>query len=162
MSITPIGNEGAWGIGQQTVQRHHPSFTNTASLLGLSSTDLTSHLQPGTTLAELAQRKGVSSSDLLASVEKDRQANAPQGAAAPSDSQLQQFATNIINGTRPSEAGKRAHSNLSSPARTSQLLGSSKAGYGSPLTGSIDGGVARRVRVSSSPSRLDRVSIRAE
>ena len=38
MSITPIGNEGTWSIGQQTVQRHHPSFTNTASLLGLSST----------------------------------------------------------------------------------------------------------------------------
>jgi hypothetical protein len=54
------------------VQRHHPSFTNTASLLGLSSTDLTSQLQSGTTLAELAQRKGVSSSDLLASDEKDR------------------------------------------------------------------------------------------
>jgi hypothetical protein len=78
----------------------------------------------------------------------------------PSDSQLQQFATNIINGTRPSEAGKRAHSNLSSLASelgmdpstllqelsssqdVSQLLGSSKAGYGSPLTGYINGGVA--------------------
>ena len=112
MSITPIGQDATWSIGQQTVQRHHPSFTNTASLLGLSSTDLTSQLQSGTTLADLAKQKGVSSSDLLASVEKDLQANAPQGAQAPSDSQLQQFATNIINGTRPSEAGNRAHSNL--------------------------------------------------
>jgi hypothetical protein len=82
MSITPIGNQGVWNVGQQSVQRHHPSFTNTASLLGLSSTDLTSQLQSGTTLGELAQQKGVSSSDLLASVEKDLQANAPQGAQA--------------------------------------------------------------------------------
>jgi len=54
MSITTIGNEGMWSVGQQTVQRHHPSFTNTASLLGLSSTDLASQLQSGTTLAQHA------------------------------------------------------------------------------------------------------------
>ncbi len=160
MSITPIGNEGVWNVGQQAVQRHHPSVTNTASLLGLSSTNLTSQLQSGTTLTDLAKQKGVSSSDLLASVEKDLKANAPQGAPAPADSQLQQFATNIITGTRPSEAGQRAHSNLSSLASelgidpstllqelssgqdVSQLLGSNTTGYGSSPTDSINGGVA--------------------
>ena len=117
MSITPIGNEGTWSIGQQTVQRHHPSFTNTASLLGLSSTDLTSQLKSGTTLADLAKQKGVSSSDLLASVEKDLKANAPQGAQAPSDSQLQQFATNIINGTPPARRDSSARSPTRAAAR---------------------------------------------
>ena len=105
MSITPIGSEGVWSFGQQTIQRHHPSFSNTASLLGLSTTDLTSQLQSGATLAEIAKQKGISSSDLLASVEKDLQANAPQGAPAPSDSQLQQIATNIIDGTAPTSRG---------------------------------------------------------
>jgi len=160
MSITPIGQDATWSIGQQTVQRHHPSFTNTASLLGLSSTDLTSQLQSGTTLADLAKQKGVSSSDLLASVEKDLQSNAPQGVQAPSDSQLQQFATDFINGTGPSQHGHRAHSNLSSLASElgmdpssllqelssgqdlSQLLGSGNSSYGSSLTDSVDGGVA--------------------
>jgi len=160
MSITTIGNEGMWSVGQQTVQRHHPSFTNTASLLGLSSADLANQLQSGTTLAQLAQQKGVSSSDLLASVEKDLQANAPQGAPALSSTQLQQFATNIINGTRPSDGSQRATNNLSTLATElgmdptellqqlssgqdlSQLLGSDQAGYGSSPTDSIDGGVA--------------------
>lgn len=156
MNITPIGNEGVWNVGQQPLQRHHPSFTNTASLLGLSSTDLTSQLQSGTTLGELAQQKGVSSSGLLASVEKDLQANAPQGAPAPADSQVQQFATDLINGTRPSGDGHRARSSLNSLASelgmdpgallqklsSGQLLGGGSTGYGSSPTDSIDGGVA--------------------
>ena len=84
----------------------------------------------------------------------------PKAPRRPSDSQLQQFATNIINGTRPSEGGHRAHSNLSSLASelgmdpstllqelssgqdVSQLLGSNTTGYGSSPTDSINGGVA--------------------
>jgi putative flippase GtrA len=53
---------------------------------------ISTDLQSGTTLAEFAQQKDVSSSDLLASVEKD----------LISSSQLQQMASDFINGTTPS------------------------------------------------------------
>jgi hypothetical protein len=72
-------------------------LSNTATLLGLSGTQLASSLQSGTTLSSLASQKGVSSSDLLASVESDLKANAPQGAPALSGGQLQQVATSVIN-----------------------------------------------------------------
>jgi hypothetical protein len=72
-------------------------LSNTATLLGLSGSQLASSLQSGTTLSSLASQKGVSSSDLLASVESDLKANAPQGAPALSGGQLQQVATSVIN-----------------------------------------------------------------
>ena len=162
MSITPIGQDATWSIGQQTVQRHHPSFTNTASLLGLSSTDLTSQLQSGTTLADLAKQKGVSSSDLLASVEKDLKSNAPQGAQAPSDSQLQQFATNIINGTPPTPPGSvgaignqdGGHAGIGAPpslSNTASLLGLSSDDLTSQLqSGTTLADLAKQKGVSSS------------
>ncbi|MGO9972215.1 MAG: glycosyltransferase [Solirubrobacteraceae bacterium] len=63
---------------------------------------ISTDLQSGTTLAKLAQQNGVSSKDLLASVEKDLQANAPQGAPSLSSDQIKQIASDFINGTTPS------------------------------------------------------------
>ena len=138
-----------------------PSLANTASLLGLSSDDLSSALQSGATLGDLAQEKGVSSTDLLSSVEADLTANAPADAPTLSSTQLQQIATSMIDGTLPSSSGPAASSNLqslassagidptvllqqlSSGADLSELLSSpGAAGYGSTLGGSLDGGIA--------------------
>ncbi len=58
-------------------------------------------LQSGTTLSSLASQDGVSSSSLTSAIESDLQANAPQGAPAPSGDQLQQMATEIAAGTPP-------------------------------------------------------------
>ncbi len=127
----------------------------------MSSSGLSSDVQSGTTLAQVAQQKNVSSSDLLASVEKDLQADAPQGAPSLSSDQLNQLATDIINGTQPSSTSSTATGNLSSLANAagispnlllqqlssgqnlSQLLSSpSETSYGSTLADSLTGGVA--------------------
>jgi uncharacterized protein YidB (DUF937 family) len=46
-------------------------MTSMAALLGLSSTQVTSALQSGTSLSTLASQQGVSSSALLSTVESD-------------------------------------------------------------------------------------------
>ena len=100
------GSVGVFGqSAQQGSEAHGPSLQNTAQLLGLSSQQLQTDLQSGQTLSSLAQQQGVSSSSLLSSVEQDLQSNAPQGASSVSNSQLQQIATNIINGTPPAQSG---------------------------------------------------------
>jgi hypothetical protein len=88
----------------------------------------------GTTLTELAQQKGVSKDDLVASIAKDLKANKPDGAPELSDAQLTDMATNIADGKPPqgpppgghggggfgSGGADRAQQNLSSLA---DLLG---------------------------------------
>ena len=137
-----------------------PPLTNTASLLGLSSDDLSSSLHSGTSLADLARQKGVSSDDLLSSVETDLQANAPSGAPSLSSTQLQQIATSMIDGTLTTSSGPAASNNLRSLASSasvdpmvllqqlssggdlSELLSDPGAtGYGSTLGGSVNGGI---------------------
>jgi hypothetical protein len=80
------------------------AMSSMATLLGLSSTQVTSALQSGTSLSTLASQQGVSSSSLLSTVESDLKANAPQGAPAVSGSQLAQIATDVINGTSGASA----------------------------------------------------------
>ena len=101
MNISGVGAGSQQLYELQPAHRSQPSFSDTAQLLGMSSQQLQTDLQSGTTLSSLAQQKGVSSSDLLASVEQDLQANAPQGASGLSSTQAQQMATNLINGTPP-------------------------------------------------------------
>jgi len=137
-----------------------PPLTNTASLLGLSSDDLSSALHSGTSLADLAQQKGVSNNDLLSSVETDIQANPPSGAPSLSPTQLQQIATSMIDGSLATSSGPAASNNLRSLASSagidplmllqqlssggdlSKLLSDPGAtGYGSTLGGSVNGGI---------------------
>ena len=131
------------------------------------SSDLKCDLQSGTTLAQVASKSGVSSSDLLASVENDLKADAPSSAPALSSDQLAQMATNIINGAPPSSPGSSssssttARTNLSALASStglsasaplqqltsgedlSDVLGSrGSRGYGSGVADSVNGGVA--------------------
>lgn len=108
-----------------------PRLTATASLLGVSTSELTAELQSGSTLAAFATARGVSRSDLLASVQSDLKANDPQGARIP-DSQLAQMATGFINGTGP-------------------LGGPDALGGSSPVT-PLGGGPAAGPAALSSPS----------
>jgi hypothetical protein len=80
-------------------------MTNTASLLGISPSTLSTDLQSGDNLSSLASTAGVSSSDLLSAVEQDMSANAPSGVSAPSSDQLSQVATDFIDGVQPGAPG---------------------------------------------------------
>ena len=116
MNVSAIGAGAASAFASSAVHRHQPSFSDTAQLLGISASDLNTQLQSGTTLADLAKQKGVSSSDLLSSVEKDLQANAPPGAPKLSGDQLSQMATGLINGSLPSPPSGMAGSLMSGSA----------------------------------------------
>jgi hypothetical protein len=78
-----------------------PTFDNAAKLLGMSTGDLQSALKSGETLDDLAQDKGVASSDLTNAVKADLQASKPAGAPDLSDDQLTQMATNVAAGKGP-------------------------------------------------------------
>lgn len=160
---------------QHSGHSHHrgggvSAMTNTAKLLGVSTTQLSQDLQSGTKLSALASQQGVSSSSLISSIESDLQA----GASAQSSGRLSQIATNIANGTpqagaHQAQAGAllngvtsvRAQSNLMSLASTlgtnpatllaqltsgqkfSSLLPAGAAnGYATSMATSSTGGVA--------------------
>jgi hypothetical protein len=161
VSAVGSGSEQLWGLqGSQRPQQ--PSFSNSAQLLGLSSQQLQSDLQSGQTLGSLAQQQGVSSSSLLSSVEQDMKTNAPQGASSLSSSQLQNIATNIINGSPPSQSGgsfsafahgahRGSEGNGPSLSNTAQLLGLSSQQLQSDLqSGQTLGSLAQQQGVSSS------------
>jgi uncharacterized protein YidB (DUF937 family) len=170
MSVSSIDG-GTTALSYLTAQSSHhrrqPDLSNTAQLLGVSGDQLASDLRSGSTLSSLANTAGVSSSNLLSSVEADLKANAPEAAPSLSDTQLADMATSIINGTGPGGVGSagatssgRATDNLNSLADSlgldsqdllsqiqsggdlSQLLGSSgDTGYGSTMADTINGGL---------------------
>lgn len=100
------GGDESWRSGGVTAGQP-PSFSNTAALLGISTDELSTDLQSGETLSELGNAKGVSRSDLLASVEKDLTADGSSSTSGTtsvpqlSDDQLQQLAGNIVDGVLP-------------------------------------------------------------
>ena len=166
MSIDAIGSAGNWqaalaqaggsGPGSES-QGSGPAMTITASLLGISASELSGDLQSGTTLSALATKSGVSQSSLLSAVEQDMQANAPQGAPSLSTDQLAQMATNMINGTPPgAPSGGRDSSQGPTPpsmslTNTAQLLGVSQTQLSSDLqSGTTLSELAEENGVSSS------------
>jgi hypothetical protein len=80
-------------------------MTETAKLLGMSSSELTRQLQSGKPLDSVASSKGVSQSAVVKSVESDLKTNAPAGAPSLSGSQLTQLATSIASGAPPGAVG---------------------------------------------------------
>ncbi|MGO8905728.1 MAG: hypothetical protein ACLQMH_08925 [Solirubrobacteraceae bacterium] len=86
-----------------------PKMTEVAKLLGLSSSQLAGQLQSGKTLNTLATEKGVSSSELIKTIESELATNRPAGAPELSASALTQMATNIANGTPPARSGFGHH-----------------------------------------------------
>ena len=143
MNIDPTSSYSTLSLDSSQARRTPPSLDNTAQLLGLTSSQLSTDLQSGTTLSQLASQKGVSSSSLISSIESDLTANAPQGASAPSSTQLTQMATNIANGTRPGQgAGGPPAGGFTPPAggfappamtNTAKLLGLSSSQLSSDL-----------------------------
>jgi hypothetical protein len=104
MSITSISSATSAYPVTGTERRQPPkppSMDNTADLLGLSASEIQEAQKQGKTLADLAKEKGVSTDDLTAAVTKDLQADKPEGAPELSVDQLNQMATDIVNGKGP-------------------------------------------------------------
>jgi hypothetical protein len=141
--------------------RHEPPpMTNTAELLGLSTDELRQAQQSGTTLADLASERGISSEDLIKSITPDLKAGKPADAPELSDDQLAEMAGNIAAGKRPERPqgpppGDRAQSNLQQLADAigvdvdtlldgniqDVLAQMSAVGYGSTIGKSLSGGL---------------------
>jgi hypothetical protein len=166
MTISAVSSASALTTTASTRRPTPPALTGTASLLGISTSQLSSDLQSGTTLSSLASSAGVSSSALLTSVKSDLTANAPSGAPALNSDQLTAMASGLIEGTAPGSAAGGASSasasaNLESIAGaigidpddllsqlkaggdvSSLLSAPGETGYGSSLGDSISGGLA--------------------
>jgi hypothetical protein len=103
MSIDAIGGLG--GPPPMMGGGPRPDMTKTmqptAKLLGISTDELKQDLESGTTLSQLADEKGVSRSDLLASIKQGLKDGAPSGVQAPDDATLDEIAGNIADGKRP-------------------------------------------------------------
>ncbi len=141
MSISQISGSADWysqSVEPTRRQKPDPALTDTASLLGISTSQLSSDLRSGRALSSLAAADGVSSSDLLSSVESDLSANAPQGANSLKSDPLTQLATGLINGTPlpdgPGGAGG-VGPNGSAPGltNTASLLGTNSSQLSSDL-----------------------------
>jgi uncharacterized protein YidB (DUF937 family) len=154
MTVNAIGSASAVSQYDSARRPTPPPMTNTAQLLGLSTSDLSSALQSGKTLSSLASATGVSSSDLLKSVEADITANAPQGAPALSSDQLRQVATDVINGTGPSGSHRHHHHggrSAMSMSNTADLLGVSTTDLATELqSGTTLSSLASSSGISSS------------
>ena len=127
MTVSAINGGGRQWYAQAQTPPPPPAMTDTAKLFGLSTSQLSQDQQSGTTVSSLASQDGVSNSSLTSAIESDLQANAPQGASAPSGDQLQQMATNIANGTPPAPSGR---SMLAASAYGTAAAGGSAAAAG--------------------------------
>lgn len=98
MFVSPAGPPPA-GM-QQSMQK---GMEGTAKLLGMTTDDLQTQLRSGKTLNDLANAKGVSHDDLVASIEQGMKAAAPQGVQAPAGFDASRIAEDIAAGKRPED-----------------------------------------------------------
>jgi uncharacterized protein YidB (DUF937 family) len=128
MTISGIGAATqAWQTSQTQRPRRPDNdqmLSTAADALGLSTSDLKSKLDSGSTLEDVAKTQGVSKDDLVAAIAKDVQAHKPDGAPALSDAQATEMATGIVEGKRPGGPG-----------------GAGGHGHGGPPPGPPPGGV---------------------
>jgi uncharacterized protein YidB (DUF937 family) len=82
-----------------------PQMKEVAKLLGVTGSELSSQLQSGKTLNSLASEKGISTNELIKTIETELSTHKPEGAPELEPSQLTQMATSIANGTPPSGVG---------------------------------------------------------
>lgn len=154
MNVTATGASSSALYGPAQARPTPPPMTNTAQLLGVSTSELKQDLQSGATLSGLASQKGISSSDLITSIASDLKANAPAGAPTLSGTQLTQIATNIANGTGRAGAHHHHHGGGGAPPPlndTAQLLGVSTSELNQDLqSGATLSGLASQKGVSSS------------
>jgi hypothetical protein len=83
-------------------------FQTLATDLGVSTDDLQAARKSGQSLADFAQSKGISRDKLIAAVKDSFAANAPAGAAAPSDDQLTAMANQMVD-RKPGAGGGHHH-----------------------------------------------------
>lgn len=108
----------------------------TAKLLGMTTDELSSALQGGAKLKDLADSKGVSQSDLVASVVEDLKAGAPSGAPALSDQMLTSVARHIVSGEPPRGGGPGGGEGGARSFGASGMSGPTGArGHGRPPSG---------------------------
>lgn len=102
MFASAIDGTSAAQAMQQRPPGPPPQMEGVAKLFGMSSSELSSELKSGKTLNDLASEKGVSSTELIKTIETELAAHKPEGAPTLSATQLTQMATGIANGTPPS------------------------------------------------------------
>jgi hypothetical protein len=109
MSIGAVTGGATWQVDRSQRPPHGGDMEKrmqpTADLLGLSTSDLKSKLDSGSTLSEIADAQGVSQDDLLKSIKEGLQAGKPEGAPELSETQLTEMASNIAAGKGPSGRG---------------------------------------------------------
>ena len=86
-----------------------PQMKEVAKLLGLTGSELSSQLQSGKTLNSLASEKGISSNQLIKTIETELTTHEPEGAPELEPSQITQLAASIASGTPPSGVGQIGH-----------------------------------------------------
>jgi len=89
------GNNGAQRGNDQVRSKLHAAI---ASSLGITTAQLKSAREAGTTPAALAKQKGVAVADVVSAVIGVIKANKPAGAPAATAAQLRQMAGDIVNG----------------------------------------------------------------
>ena len=77
-SASAAANQGPGAVWQQVLQ-------SAGSVLGMSTSDLTTALRSGQSMAQIAQQKGVSQSDLTNAVTQALNTAAQNGASLPTD-----------------------------------------------------------------------------
>jgi hypothetical protein len=105
LTISPIStnptnstNNVQW---QSTARAHRPDMKkdmqSVADLFGISTDDLMSQLKGGKSLAEIAQSKGVSRTDLVATLEQSIKANAPTDVQTDFSSRIDDMVNRIVD-----------------------------------------------------------------
>ena len=89
-SASPAASQGPGAVWQQVMQ-------SAGSVLGMSTSDLATALRSGQSLAQIAQQKGVSQSDLTTAVTQALNTAGQNGATLPTDAST--MAQQIINHT---------------------------------------------------------------
>lgn len=102
-----------------------PQMQEVAKLLGVSSSELATQLREGKSLSTLASEKGVSSSELIKTIETELSAHKPAGAPELQGSELTTMATAIANGTPPAPPSAGASPSIGQEGATTlaQALG---------------------------------------
>ncbi len=160
----PLGPQGA--DASSWIDRMRQAMTPVAQLFGESSQQLMSDLQSGqTSLASLAQSKGISQTDLLDAIKQGLTQMSPNGGPQRSDSQLSNLASTIANrlhhGHHHHGGGAGGAAPVTDPnasAALSALNALSSTAAGNDSDGDSDGSTAASAAVSSgypSPAGLD-------
>jgi hypothetical protein len=130
--------QAAQASGRQISGHHHrhhgapPAMNAAAQALGMSDSDLQQSLQSGSSLADLATQKGVSTTDLVSAIAQGMQANAPVN--APANVDYTAIAQNIVDRKAPQGPPPGADPG-SDPSTTSSSSSTSPFGQVSNVLG---------------------------